>query len=309
MKILVTGGAGYIGSAVVPLLLEHNYGVRVLDNLMYGGQGLLMNFRDPEFEFVKGDIRDGRVVRDAVKGCDAIIHLAAIVGFPACRKEPQLARQVNVEGTEHVAAAAGKSVPVLFASTGSNYGALSDDVCTEETPLNPLSLYGQTKTEAERRLLDDCRTVAYRFATAFGLSPRLRLDLLINDFVYNAVAVRHLVVYEKHYMRTFIHVRDIARSYLLALDHLDTMLGQVYNVGSDALNCSKEDICRLIQKHVDFYLHFADVDKDADQRNYVVNYDKIAALGFRTSIGLEEGITELIRALRAVEVKNPYYNV
>jgi nucleoside-diphosphate-sugar epimerase len=245
---------------------------------------------------------------DAVTGCDAIIHLAAVVGFPACRKYPELAQTVNVDGTKAVAKSAGRDRLVLFGSTGSNYGALEQDVCTEDTPLNPLSLYGKTKTAAERHLLDNCKTIAYRFATAFGVSPRLRLDLLINDFVSTALKLRYLVVYESHFMRTFIHVYDIARSFVFALDRAEAMAGQVYNVGSEAMNYSKAQVCEAIRRKVDFYLHCADVGEDADKRNYVVSYRKINSVGFATSISLEEGIDELVRALQVISVQNPYSN-
>jgi len=252
MKILVTGGAGYIGCLIVPMLLQKGYQVRVLDSLMYTGTGLLQNFRDKNFEFVMGDIRDERTMADAVKGCDVIIHLAAIVGFPACRKYPELAQAVNVEGTKVVAKFAGHERLVLFGSTGSNYGALVDTLCTEDTPLNPLSLYGKTKTSAEQYLRGNCTTIAYRFATAFGVSPRMRLDLLVNDFVYTAMKMRYLVVYESHFMRTFIHVQDIARSFVFGIENVQRLAGQVYNVGSEQMNYSKADVCKMIQKKVDF---------------------------------------------------------
>lgn len=309
MKILVTGGAGYIGCVLVPMLLEQGYKVRVLDNLMYNGLGLLPHFRNPRFEFLKGDIRDPQIVRDSVKDCDVIIHLAAIVGFPACRKYPDLAKSVNVGGTRIIAQAAGRERLILFASTGSNYGALEHEVCTEDTPLNPLSLYGKTKTAAELYLLDNCNTIAYRFATAFGLSPRMRLDLLINDFVYTAVKLRYLVVYEAHFMRSFIHVYDIARAFLFAIENADRMKGQVFNVGSESMNYSKAQVCEIIRKKVDYYLHYANVGEDADKRNYVVSYKKISSLGYNTTVTIEQGIDELVRALQIVEVRNPYANV
>jgi nucleoside-diphosphate-sugar epimerase len=309
MKILVTGGAGYIGSVLVPMLLGKGYRVHVLDSLMYGGNSLLPYFRNPLFEFTKGDIRDSASVRTAARGCDAIIHLAAIVGFPACRKHPDLAQSVNVDGTKVIAQVAGSERLVLFGSTGSNYGALVDAVCTEETPLRPLSLYGQTKTAAEEYLREHCRTVAYRFATAFGVSPRLRLDLLVNDFVYTALKMRYLVVYESHFMRTFIHVHDIARSFLFALSNAERMSGQVYNVGSEKMNYSKREVCEMIKQRADYYLHFADVGEDADKRNYVVSYQKINSLGFDTTIPVQEGIDELVRAVQVIDGSNPYSNV
>jgi nucleoside-diphosphate-sugar epimerase len=309
MKILVTGGAGYIGSVLVPLLLDKGYKVHVLDSLMYGGHTLLPLFRHKGFEFTKGDIRDVDTVRKAARGCEAIVHLAAIVGFPACRKHPELAETTNVNGTKVIAEAAGKERLVLFGSTGSNYGALVDEVCTEDTPLNPLSEYGHTKTEAERYLMEHCQTIAYRFATAFGVSPRLRLDLLVNDFVYTAMKMRYLVVYESHFMRTFIHVHDIARSFLFALENTGRMTGQVYNVGSEKMNYSKRQVCEMIREKVDYYLHFADVGEDVDKRNYVVSYKKIHGLGFDTTISLEDGIDELVRAVGVIDINNPYSNV
>lgn len=310
MRILVTGGAGYIGCVLVPMLLEHGYKVRVLDNLMYGGAGLVSCVHHPNFELIIGDVRDRSLLRHrAIYGCDAVVHLAAIVGFPACRKNPELAHSVNFLGSVELGGAVGQSCPVIFASTGSNYGAVKDGICTEETLLNPLSLYGKSKVRAEEYLQDHCDVVTYRFATAFGLSPRMRLDLLINDFVSQVVAQRYLVVYESHFMRTFIHVRDMARSILFALEHLDTMAGQVYNVGSEKMNHSKRQVCEAIREQVDYYLHYADVGQDADKRDYVVSYSKIKAAGFDTTVSIEEGIAELMRGLPLFSVRNPYSNV
>jgi len=309
MKLLITGGAGYVGSVLVPRLLSAGHQVRVLDNLMYGGQSLLPYFSDPHFEFIKGDILDELAVRDATHGVDAIIHLAAIVGYPACKKNEQLAHDVNFVGTKIVEKNRDRNQLIVFASTGSNYGALVGQVCTEDTPLNPLTIYGITKTKAEQHLLNSPNTICYRFATAFGVSSRLRLDLLINDFVYQAVKVRNLIVYEKSFKRTFIHVIDMARSFLFALENAGKMAGNVYNVGSEAMNYSKEEIANLVREKVDFYLHYADVGKDEDQRNYEVSYEKINALGYDTSITVDQGVEELIRAYRVVDIKNPFGNV
>ena len=278
MKIVVTGGAGYVGTSLIPQLLAQGHHVRVLDSLLFGGDQLLPFFRNANFEFQKGDVRSVADVKSAVKGCDVVIHLAAIVGYPACRKEPKVAEEVNVQGTKNVAAAVSKDQLVLFGSTGSNYGAV-EDICTEETPLNPLSLYGQTKTIAETHLMANCSTIAFRFATAFGLSPRLRLDLLINDFTHRAVTQQYLVVYEKHFMRTFIHVHDMGRVFVFAIDNAAKMRGQIYNVGFDKLNFSKEEVCKLIESQVKCYVHYAEVGQDADKRNYTVSYKKINSLG------------------------------
>jgi nucleoside-diphosphate-sugar epimerase len=309
MKVLVTGGAGYVGSLLVPMLLENGVSVRVLDELRFGGHGLLPCFRNPRFSFIQGDVADEVVVKEALVGVDAVIHLAAIVGFPACKKQPLLAERTNVTGTENLIRYRDPGQPIIYASTGSNYGHVENGICTEETPLRPLTIYGRTKTQSEELLREAGNAIIYRFATAFGLSPRLRLDLLINDFVYNALKRNYLLIYEKEFKRTFIHVHDMARSLVFALDHLDRMRDQVYNVGSENMNRSKAEIALAIQSHFDFFLHFANAGEDPDKRNYEVSYAKIRAAGFHTTISVEDGIHELIRGLRVVEIVNPYSNV
>ena len=308
MNILITGGAGYVGTSLIPLLLENGFNVKVFDNLSFGGNQLLPFFSNRKFSFVKGDILNKDELKDALKGQDVVIHLAAIVGYPACQKNPQLAKRVNIDGTKNVSSLTSKDQLILFGSTGSNYGAVSK-LATEETPLNPLSLYGETKAFAEKYLLDNNKTISYRFATAFGISPRLRLDLLINDFAYKAVSEGYLVIYEKHFMRTFIHVRDMARSFLFALNNVDKMKNDVFNVGSEKMNFSKQEICDMIIKKTDAYIHYADVGEDKDKRNYVVSYEKINTLGFETTITVEEGIDELLSALNVVQFQNPYINI
>lgn len=309
MKVLVTGGAGYVGSVLVPSLLERGHKVRVLDNLMYGGQGLLRCCLDPNFEFIKGDVRDLEAVRHAVWDADVIVHLASIVGYPACKKDPQLAQEVNLGGTVNLDKARSKGQMMIFASTGSNYGSVAEGVCTEDTPLNPLTLYGVTKTEAEKRLLESGNVIVYRFATAFGLSPRLRLDLMVNDFVYQAVVSRQLIVYEKHFRRTFIHVRDMARSFLFAIDHAGQMRDGVFNVGSESVNLTKEDVALMIREKVNYFLHFAEIDRDEDQRNYAVDFSRIRNLGFELTIPVDQGIDELMRGFQMISIPNPYSNV
>lgn len=307
-KILVTGGAGYVGTCLVDQLLKEGYFVRVLDILRFGGTGLLPYFGNNNFEFIKGDIRDKKTVEKAVDGMDAIIHLAAIVGFPACRKDPELSREINVGGTKNVVEVAAGKIPVFFASTGSNYGKMIEAVCTETTALNPLTDYACQKVEAEGIIQKNKEFVIYRFATAFGVSPRMRLDLLPNDFTYRAVHDRNLIVYEKHFMRTFIHVRDMARSFVFALANYEKVKGEIYNVGDNSMNYSKEDVCNMIRKKVDYYLHFADIAHDLDQRDYIVSYDKIQNAGFHTIVSMEQGIDELIKASQIIETQNPYYN-
>ena len=306
-KILITGGAGYIGTSLIPLLLENNYKVTVFDNLMHGGNQLLSFFRNKNFNFIKGDITIKKDIKNAVKGHDIIIHLAAIVGFPSCKNNPELAYNVNVMGTKNLIEATDKEQIILYGSTGSNYGKVTD-ICTEESPLNPLSLYGETKTEAEQLLIKRGNVIAYRFATAFGVSPRLRLDLLVNDFTNKCVRDKYLVVYEKNYMRTFIHVADIARSFLFGIKNINKMVNNVYNIGNDNMNYSKEQVCNLISSKTNAFIHFEEIGSDADQRNYVVSYEKIKKLGFKTTIDLNEGIDEIIKTLDVIDISNPYAN-
>jgi nucleoside-diphosphate-sugar epimerase len=309
MKILITGGAGYIGTTLTPMLLDRGHEVTVYDCLKFGGNAIIPFFRRPNFKFVKGDVRDYTSLQREVVKADVIVHLAAIVGYPACLKEPELARQVNVDATLALSTMVTPRQLVLFGSTGSNYGTLLSGVCTEESPLNPLSLYGETKTQAEHIISTNTNSVAYRFATAFGVSPRLRLDLLINDFVNKSLNDKYIVVYESHFMRTFIHVHDIARSFMHAIDNQERMVGNVYNVGSERMNLSKGAVCDLISKKVNYYLHKADYEKDVDERNYVVSYDKIAKTGFDTTVTIEKGIEELIGAIQSINIVDPFRNV
>ena len=308
MEILITGGAGYVGTSLIPQLLERNYVVHVYDNLLFGGDQILPFFRNKNFKFTKGDIRDVNSLKEVVKSADVIIHLAAIVGYPACRKDPDLAKSVNVQGTKNLIESSSNNQLIFYGSTGSNYGSV-EEICTEETPLNPLSLYGQTKTLAEKMILENREAIAYRFATAFGVSPRLRLDLLINDFTYKAVTQGYLVVYEKQFMRTFIHVHDMGKAFVFGIENRDKMINNVYNVGSENQNYSKEQICELIRTQTNAYIHYADVGEDADKRNYVVSYKKLNNLGFSTSITVEQGIEELTKVCKAIEFRNPYSNV
>lgn len=308
MKVLITGGAGYVGTALIPQLLEKNIKVHVYDNLLFGGDQILPFFRNPLFEFTRGDIRDLNSLKMAAVDADIIIHLAAIVGYPACRKDPDLAKSVNVDGTQNLINVTSNSQLILYGSTGSNYGAV-EDICTEESPLNPLSLYGQTKTLAEKMILENRKAIAWRFATAFGVSARLRLDLLINDFTYKAVTQGYLVIYEKHFMRTFIHVHDMGRAFLFGIENQGKMGGNVYNVGSENMNYSKEQICEMIRVKTNAYIHYADVGEDADKRNYIVSYKKMNSLGYETTITVEEGIEELARVCSAIQFRNPYSNI
>ena len=307
-KVLVTGGAGYVGSVFVPRLLDEGYKVRVVDNLMYGIPSLLPYVINPHFEFVKGDLTDEKVAGKALEGMDAVVHLAAIVGYPACLRSPELARAVNVEVTRNLCRCRRRDQTIVFASTGSNYGKV-DGVCTEKTLLNPLTEYGRTKTTAEQVLLEAGNVVVYRFATAFGLSARLRLDLMINDFVFQALQNKQLIVYERLVRRTFIHVSDMARAFLFALGHLRKMRDEVYNVGHESMNFTKDDVANLIRKKIDYYLHYAEIGEDMDKRDYEVSYKKICKLGFTTQVTIDQGLDELIQGMEMLRLDNPFSNV
>ena len=308
MNVLVTGGAGFIGSVLTPLLLGAGHRVTVVDMLRSGGQGLLACFHDQRFRFVRGDVRDRETMARLTAEVDAVVHLAAIVGFPACRKYPELARETNIEGTRTVAAALSSRQALIYASSGSNYGMV-DALCTEDSPLNPTSFYAVTKTEGEKICLQHPRATALRFATAFGVSPRMRLDLMVNNFVHQAIVNKQLIVYERSFRRTFISVRDIARSIGFALDHIDRMSGEAYNVGHESMNFTKEQIALKIRDYVPFYLHFADVGTDEDSRDYDVSYEKVRQLGYHTAVTIEAGIEELVRAMNVLDIFDPYSNV
>lgn len=310
-KVFITGGAGYIGTSLIPLLLEKNYQVTVYDSLMFNnGDKLLPYITNPNFTFIEGDILNFDLLSKNIKDHNIIIHLAALVGFPICREKGETeSHKINVVGTENVIKAMSDDQYLLLGSTGSNYGEVLG-ICTEETPLNPLSIYGKTKTIAEQLVLDRKNSTAFRFATAFGVSPRLRLDLLVNDLTYKSLKEGYAVIYESHFMRTFIHVKDIARIFIFAIENQDKMKDNVYNVGSDTMNYSKKEICEMINSKIpDSYFNYADVGSDADKRNYIVSYEKLNKLGYTTTITLEEGIDELLKTIPLIKTNSPYFNV
>jgi len=308
MKVVVTGGAGYVGSVLVPHLLGLGYRVHVIDTLKFGIEPLFGSFIQPNFSFRQGDILDIAALRADLADADAVVHLAAVVGYPACKKWPEEARRTNLDGTRAVLDHLRPEARFINFSTGSNYGEVLG-VCDENTPLNPLSLYGETKTEAEQMAMARKNSVALRFATAFGLSPRLRLDLMINDFAYQALVNRYLLVYERHFRRTFIHVHDMARVVPHLLNHWDRARDQVLNVGHETMNYTKQDITHLLQEKLKFHLYFADVGSDEDKRDYEVSYARVRGLGFEVAVDINRGLNELIGGLSHVRIRNPYSNV
>jgi nucleoside-diphosphate-sugar epimerase len=309
MRVLVTGGAGYIGCVAVSKLLRAGHQVTVLDSLRKGGLGLLPCAANPRFRFVHGDVRDEQVVKQALSGVDVIVHMAAIVGFPACAKDPVMARTSNVDGTLNLIRHRNPQQPIVYPSSLSNYGTVVGQVCTEEMEPKPITLYGVTKLESEKRLLEAGNVVIFRPATAFGVSPQMRLDLLFNEFVYRAIKERLLVVYQPHYVRAFIHVSDFARAMLFAIQHLDQMRDQIYNLGAESLNLTKGELAQRIRAKVDFTLQVSEDGQDPDKRNYRVDFSKLAKTGFRVETGVDEGIEELIRAFSLVDIPGPFSNL
>jgi nucleoside-diphosphate-sugar epimerase len=301
-RVLVTGGLGYLGSILCEHLLKAGHSVLALDNLMYGTgqQGLFHLCADPRFDFLKGDVRDEVVMRSALGGADAVIHLAGIVGAAACDRDPALAKSVNFEAVRLLNRLRSPHQLVIFPNTNSGYGATSGQTfCTEDTPLEPISLYGKTKVDAEKLLLDSPNTVALRLATVFGVSPRMRLDLLVNHFVHAAVKEGYLVMFEKDFKRNFVHVRDVADCMLYVLDHGERMIGKAYNLGLDAANISKEELALKVKQAVpNFYIHCAAIGQDPDKRNYIVSNQRLREAGFEARRSLDDGIRELIKAYR-----------
>ncbi|MDD5556371.1 MAG: NAD(P)-dependent oxidoreductase [bacterium] len=297
-KVLLTGGAGYIGSVLTGRLLERGMDVLVVDSLVYRQPSLLACLDSPRFTFVRGDARDERLMRDLLRDRDVILPLAAIVGTPACARDPELATATNLRAIEMLDRLRSRSQAVIFPTTNSGYGTTSGEAfCTEETPLAPISLYGRDKVAAERLLLDSGNAVTLRFATVFGPSPRMRLDLLVNDFTFRAVRDRYLVIFEKHFKRNFLHIRDAAACFIHCIEHFDAMGGGPYNVGLNEANISKEELALAIKRHVpDLYIHFAEIGSDPDRRNYIVSNEKINRAGFTAVHGLDEGIRQLIQA-------------
>jgi nucleoside-diphosphate-sugar epimerase len=295
--ILVTGGAGYLGSTMVPDLLNAGHQVTVLDNFMYKQTSLNHVCHHSNFSVVKGDIRIESVMAPLMKKADVIIPLAALVGAPICSLDPVGATTVNHDAIALMIKLLSKQQIVLMPTTNSAYGTGDENnFCTEESPLRPISQYAIEKVAIEKELMQHPNAVSFRLATVFGMSPRMRIDLLVNDFTYRAVYDRCVVLFESHFKRNYVHVRDVSRVFLHALNNYDKMKGQIYNVGLSDANVSKKELCEHIRKQCpDFTSIEAQVGKDPDQRNYIVSNAKIEATGFKPTFSLDDGIRELLK--------------
>lgn len=303
-SVLVTGGAGYIGSVLAPRLLLEGYRVTVLDNLLYRQVTLLDCFGRDNFTFIKGDACDESLMEKLLAQAEIIIPLAAIVGAPACGLNPTLAKLVNCDSIQLILKYLKPYQKVLFPNTNSGYGiGEKQRFCTEESPLNPISLYGKQKVAIEKLLLQTGQAISFRLATVFGVSPRMRLDLLVNDFTYRACHDGSIVLFEENFKRNYIHVQDVVKAFLFGIENIEKMRGEAYNVGLSSANLSKRELCERIKKYVpSLYIHAAPVGKDPDQRDYIVSNEKIEALGWRPSKTLDAGIAELVDAFKIIRL-------
>jgi len=310
LKILVTGGAGYIGSILVPELLAQDYTVTVLDSLIHGQNPLLECCSNPRFDFIKGDICDYNLMAGLVGRFDSILPLAAIVGAPACNINPTVARLVNYDAHMKLIKEISSSQMVIFPTTNSGYGVGEKDTyCTEETPLRPISEYGRTKAEIEAAFLDKGNAITYRLATVFGMSPRMRLDLLVNDFTYRAYKDRFIILFEEHFRRNFIHIRDVAKAFVFAINNYNKMKGKPFNAGLSSANLTKRELCEKIKAYVpDFYIHSAPIGEDPDKRDYIVSNEKLESLGWKPNYTLDMGIVELLKGYKILK-SNRFANV
>lgn len=296
-SVLITGGAGFLGSIMVPALLGDGYRVTVLDNFMFKQNSLATSCADPNFSVVKGDARDENLLKQLLKKTDTVIPLAALVGAPLCSIDPIGATSLNLDGQLTLLKLLSPAQRVLMPITNSGYGVgEAGKFCTEESPLKPISLYGKHKVQVEAVALERENTISFRLATVFGMAPRMRTDLLVNDFVYRAVHDRAVVLFESHFKRNYIHIRDVSRAFLHAMDNFESMKGEPYNVGLSDANLSKRELCDVITKHLPNFVPVeAPIGEDPDKRDYIVSNEKIEATGYKPVHSLNMGIEELIK--------------
>jgi len=308
--ILITGGAGYLGSIMVPALLDAGYRVTVLDNFMFKQNPLAHVCANPDFDVVRGDARDEALIKGILKDVDVVIPLAALVGAPLCNMDRLGTETINRDAVVMLCQLMSKDQRILMPITNSGYGiGEKGKFCTEETPLRPISLYGTTKVEAEAAVLERGNAISFRLATVFGMAPRFRLDLLVNDFVYRAVHDRAVVLFEADFKRNYIHVRDVTNAFLHGLNNFDAMKDEPYNVGLSDANLSKRELCEKIHEHLPSFVFLeAPIGEDPDKRDYIVSNEKIEATGFKPAFSLDDGIRELIKGYRMIR-NSQYGNV
>lgn len=309
-SVLITGGAGYLGSIMVGELLTRGFSVTVLDNFMFKQNSLAQCCANPKFKIVNGDARNAGVIKSLLEKADIVIPLAALVGAPICKKDPIGATSTNLDAQIFLLDEVRDDQWLLLSITNSGYGIGEEGkFCTEESPLNPLSLYGRHKVQVESRALTRKNSISFRLATVFGMAPRMRTDLLVNDFIYRAVYDRAVVLFESHFKRNYIHVRDVTRAFLHAIDNFDSMKGEPYNVGLSDANLSKWELCERIQKHIPHFVFLeAPIGEDPDKRDYIVSNDKIEGTGFKPAHSLDDGIQELIKGFTMIR-NSVYGNV
>lgn len=309
-KILVTGGAGYIGSVLVPMLLQEGHEVTVLDSFYFNQSTLLDCCMNPAFTVVRGDTRKEELLRELMENKDYIIPLAAMVGFPLCKADEVAAETTNLGAIETILKLRKPEQRILYPCTNSGYGVGEGArFCTEETPMRPISLYGMTKTEAEKKILEAGNSLTFRLATVFGASTRMRLDLLVNDFVYRAVFDRTAVVFEGNFKRNYVHIRDAACAFLHAMNHFEEMQGRAYNCGLSSANLSKLELCAKIKEHIPEFVYMeAPVGEDPDKRDYIVSNERLESTGWRPKYTLDDGIEELKKVYTIIKNKT-YSNI
>ena len=309
-NILVTGGAGYVGSVLVPVLLQNGHKVTVIDNFLYKQPSLASVVSNKNLSLVYGDVRDKELMSKHISGADIIIPLAAIVGAPACLKDPQMASSVNKDSMLWMFDKISSSQQILMPTTNSAYGSGDENnYCDEESKLNPLSLYAKDKVHVEKYLMEKENATSFRLATVFGISPRMRLDLLVNNFVQRALTDRFVILFEGHFKRNYVHVKDVVDAFVFGVNNLDKVKGQIFNFGLSEANISKQQLCERIKNQLpDFTFQDAPLAKDPDQRNYIVSNKKIEAIGMKAKVTLDEGISELIKGL-GMFTSYPYTNL
>ena len=310
MNILVTGGAGYIGSILVPSLLSKGHKVNVIDNFLFGQQSLLDCCNNENLEIIRGDVRDQNLLLREINKADCILPLACLTGAPICSKDPFGAKQINFDQIKFIAENKSKDQMLIFPCTNSGYGVGEEGVfCDENTPMRPVSLYGKLKVEIDSYLLNRGDSVTFRFATIFGASPRMRLDLLVNDFTYRAIVDKTVVLFEPHFKRNYLHVRDATQAFVHTMDNYSKMVGEPFNVGLSDANLSKKELCDRIKIEIpNFQYVISEIGKDPDQRDYIVSNEKIEATGFKTKTSLNEGIQELIKSFQIIR-RNQFSNI